>query len=76
MDAYYLLLFIKNILPFLIGFKAEPTGVDQIWKMRAIYHRFDGLLTWKRDWSMVYLPGNEAASAIDHRSTCFPSAAA
>ena len=50
------------------------TGVDQIWKMRAIYHRFDGILTWKRVWSVLYWFGNEVAWAIDYRSTSFPGA--
>ena len=40
------LLYIQNISPVLIGLKAtanssQPTGVDQISKMRALYHRFD-----------------------------------
>ena len=68
-----LLLFIQNMLPLLIG--PRPTGAYHIWKMRAIYHRFDGTFHWKRGWSMVYLIGNEAAWEIDHRSTLFPRAA-
>lgn len=32
--------------------------------MRAIYNRFEGMFAWKRGWSMVYLPENEAAWAI------------
>ena len=46
-----------------------PTGAYHIWKMRATYHLFDGTLDWKRGWSMAYSIGNEAAWAIDHRST-------
>ena len=43
---------IQNISPYLIGLKppaqaisSYPTGVDQIWKMGAVYHRFNGILT-------------------------------
>ena len=43
--------------------------------MRAIYHRFDGILTWKWVWSVLYWFGNEVAWAIDYRSTSFPGAA-
>ena len=53
----------------------RPTGVYHIWKMRAIYRRFNGTFQWKRGWSMVYLIGNEAAWEIDHRSTSLPRAA-
>ena len=53
----------------------RPTGAYHIWKMRAIYHRFDGTFHWKRGWLMVYLIGNEAAWEIDHRSTSFPRGA-
>ena len=35
--------------------------------MRAIYHRFIGMFDWQRGWLMVYLIGNEAAKAKDHR---------
>ena len=47
-----------------------------MWEMQAIYHRFGGLIAWKRCWSIAYLPGNEAAKTIDYRSTSFPGAAA
>ena len=53
----------------------RPAGAYHIWKMRAIYHRFDDTFHWKRGWLMVYLIGNEAAWEIDHRSTSFPRGA-
>ena len=75
------LLFIQTLSPLPIGSKSPAnssttsTGVGQIWKMRAIYHRFDGILTWKWVWSVLYWFGNEVAWAIDYRSTSFPGAA-
>ena len=57
-------------------FITKSIGINQVWKTRAIYHRFDGISTLKQGWSMVYLPGNDAARAIDYRSICFPGAAA
>ena len=65
----------QSLLLFVIGSKpstdsSQPTGVDEIWKMRAI----DGILEWKRCWSMDTSRGNEAALAIDHQSTSFPGA--
>ena len=52
------LLFIQNISPFLIGSNRsanslQPISVGQIWKMRAIYHRFNGIFDWKRGWSII-----------------------
>ena len=46
------------------------TGVDQIWKMRAIYHRFHDILTWQRGWSMV--KWNDVVWATVHWATSFP----
>ena len=43
---------------------------------RSIYYQFDGILTWKRGWSMAYWFGKEVAWAKDHRSTSFSWAAA
>ena len=43
--------------------------------MPAIYHRFNGILTWKRLWSVLYWFWNEVAWAIDYQSTSFPGAA-
>ena len=42
-------MFIQNISPFLIGFNTwqilqNQLAMNQIWKMRAIYHQFDGIL--------------------------------
>ena len=47
--VYTTLLFIQNISQFLTGSNSpadssSPAGVDQIWKMRAMYHQFDGIL--------------------------------
>ena len=52
------LLFIQNISPFLIGSNRsanslQPISVGQIWKIRAIYHRFNGIFDWKRGWSII-----------------------
>ena len=33
-----------NILPFLIRFNLQPANAYYIWKVRAIYHRLDGIL--------------------------------
>ena len=46
-------LYLLFFSPFLIGSNplansSEPTGTDLMWKMRAIYHRFDGIFDWKR----------------------------
>ena len=38
----------------------RPAVVDQIWKIRAIYHWFDSILAWKRRWSIIYLHGKES----------------
>ena len=36
--------FKTNILQFLIRFNLQPANAYYIWKVRAIYHRFDGML--------------------------------
>ena len=36
--------FKTNILQFLIRFNLQPANAYYIWKVRAIYHRFDGIL--------------------------------
>ena len=41
-----------------------PARIDQIWKLRAIYHQFDGIFAWRWGWSLVYLSGNEVAWPI------------
>ena len=51
-----------------ISFTAND--LDQIWKTRARYRRFDGIFVGKQGRSMVYLHGNEAAWAIPLSRGC------
>ena len=46
-----------HLKSFLIGFvnSSKPTGTYHIWKMRGIYHRFDGICDWKQD-GLGYIP--------------------
>ena len=62
----YLKTFVPPFLP------TRLTGSPRM----AIYHRFDGILAWKRGWWMVYLLLDEAAWAVGNRSTSFPSTVA
>ena len=50
--------FKTNILPFLIRFNLEPANAYYIWKVRAIYHRFDGIL-----------PNNPSINLVSRRSS-------
>ena len=59
--------FKTNILRFLIRFNLQPANAYYIWKVRAIYHRFDGILpknpsinlvSWRRQ-RKWYSPVNE-----------------
>lgn len=52
---------------WLPAYPSQPTGSYHLWKMRIIYHRFDGKFDWKRGFWMVYLIRDEAAWAKDHR---------
>ena len=54
----------------LLSIAFTTNDLDQIWKMRARYHRFDGIFVGKQGWSMVYLHGNEAAWAIPLSRSC------
>ena len=65
--------FLKNIPPFLIGlnpptYSSKPAEVYQIWKMRAIYHRHDGILPqWKNTQSQ---PWFQFINAWDSANIC------
>ena len=56
-------LFIKNISPFMIDYNLPAnssvlTVAEHIWKMWAIYHRFDGITSNRRGSLAVYSLAN------------------
>ena len=53
----------------LLSISFTANDLDQIWKMRARYHRFDGRFVGKQG-SMLYMHGNEGAWAIPLSSRC------